>query len=207
MGNNYYFPTVMVENSTGIHTLSSKSLLIKERVIYLDGPVEDNAVNEAIRIMLLLCKESQDPITLLIDSPGGSIKAGFALLDAMEAAPCVIKTIALGSASSMGAVLLAAGTPGHRYVSTRSKVMIHEPLLGCEVSGNTTQMESIVNNLKERRETINYMLCQYTGQNEETMKEATSYDHFFTATEAVEFGLADKVLGKELFAVVMGGVS
>lgn len=207
MGNNYYLPTVMVEDANGIHTLSSKSLLLKKRVIYLDGPIEDDTVNEVIRVMLLMCMESHDPITLLIDSPGGSIKAGFALLDAMEAAPCTIKTVALGSASSMGAVLLAAGTSGHRYVSTRSKVMIHEPLLGCEVSGNTTQMESIVNNLKERRETINSMLCQYTGQNKEIMKEATSYDHFFTATEAVDFGLADKVLGENLFAVIMGGAA
>lgn len=206
MGNQFYMPAVLVEDANGIHLLSTKSLLLKKRVIHLDCPITSDVVNEVIRAIFLLSAESHDPLTLLITSPGGEIDAGLALVDAYEACPCIVQTVALGCACSMGAVLLAAGSPGHRYVSAKSKVMIHEPLLGQGVSGSTSHMETIVNNLKERRETINNLLCKYTGQDEKTMREATSYDHYFSSEEAVSFHLADYVVaGEELFSVIMGG--
>lgn len=206
MSSSFYKPPVLVEDSNGIHQLDSKSLLLKNRVIFLDDTITADSVNETIRQIVLLSLQNHDPLTVIIDSPGGSIQAGFQLIDVMEASPCVIRTIALGSACSMGAVILAAGTPGHRSISARSKVMIHEPLITGGVGGSTSQIESIANNLKERRETINKMLCKYTGQSMEAMQQATSFDHWFDASEAVAFGLADNLATEaNLFTLISGG--
>lgn len=205
MRDQFYMPSILVEDANGMHLLSTKSLLLKNRVIYLDAPITSDVTNEIIRSLLLLSAENTDAITIVVDSPGGEIQAGLALIDAIEFCPCVVRTVALGNSCSMGALILAAGRQGHRYVSAKSKVMIHEPLLGQGVCGSTSQMESIVNNLKERRVTINGLLCRYTGQDAETMQEATSYDHYFSSEEAVAFGLADHVVGKDLFTVIMGG--
>ncbi len=206
MGNSYFNPAVLVEDSNGIHQINSKSLLLKNRVIFLDETVTSDSVNETIRQIILMGLASTDPITIIIDSPGGSIQAGFQLIDVMDASPCVIRTVALGSACSMGAVILAAGTPGYRAVSARSKVMIHEPLISGGVSGSTSQIESVANSLKERRETINKMLCKYTHQSMKVMKKATSYDHWYDAKEALEFGLVDAIATEsELFTLISGG--
>jgi len=206
MSNSYFKPAVLVEDSNGIHQINSKSLLLKNRVIFLDETVTGDSVNETIRQIVLMGLSSKDPITIIIDSPGGSIQAGFQLIDVMEASPCVIRTIALGSACSMGAVILAAGTPGHRAISARSKVMIHEPLISGGVGGSTSQIESIANNLKERRETINKMLCKYTRQSMKVMKKATSFDHWYDANEALEFGLVDTIAAEaDLFTMISGG--
>ena len=199
-------PAVLVEDSNGIHQVNSKSLMLKNRVIFLDETVTGEAVNEVIRNIVLMGQERDAPITIVIDSPGGSIQAGFQLIDVMEACPCVIRTVALGNACSMGAVILAAGTPGHRAVSARSKVMLHEPLISGGVSGNKSQIKALADDLEERYETINEMLCKYTGQSMKTMRKATSYDHWYTATEAKEFGLVDTVAtGSELFELIAGG--
>lgn len=202
-------PAVLVEDSNGIHPLNSKSLLLKQRVIFLDDEINGDTVNEAIRQIILLAQESHKPITLMLDSSGGSIQAGFKLIDLMNACPCAIRTIALGCAASMGAVILAAGTKGHRFISPRSKVMLHEPQLGgYGVSGSTTQIESVANDLKTMRDTINQMLCEYTGKDTETMKKATSYDHYFTAEEALKFGLVDEIVSDaKLFTYISGGES
>lgn len=206
MSNSYFKPAVLVEDSNGIHQIDSKSLMLKNRVIFLDETVTGDSVNETIRQIVLMGLSSQDPITIIIDSPGGSIQAGFQLIDVMEASPCVIRTIASGSACSMGAVILAAGTPGCRAISARSKVMIHEPLISGGVGGSTSQIESIANDLKERRETINKMLCKYTGQSMKAMKKATSFDHWYNASEALEFGLVDTIaMETDLFAMISGG--
>lgn len=201
-----YTPAVLVEDSNGIHPLSSKSLLLKKRVIFLDDHIDGETVNETIRQIVLMGMESNQPITIVIDSPGGSIQAGFQLIDVMESCPCTIRTLALGCAASMGAVVLAAGTKGHRFVSNRSKVMIHEPLLGGSgVSGSTSTIASIAEDLKATRDTINEMLCTYTGQSMKAMKKATSYDHYFSSTEAVEFGLVDQIVpDKDLFTLISG---
>ena len=206
----HYFerPSILVEDSNGIHAISSKSLLLKRRIIHLEEDIAGAAVNEIIRQLILLGAQSGEPVTILIDTNGGSIQAGLQMIDVMEACPCIIRTIALGNACSMGAVILAAGTPGHRAISSRSKVLLHEPLIGVGVSGSASRMESIANDLKERRETINRMLAWYTGQDLATVQEATSYNHWFTADEARDFGLVDSVVADaDLFAVISGGVN
>ena len=206
MSNSPFNPAVLIEDSNGIHQINSKSILLKNRVIFLDKTVTSDSVNETIRQLVLMSLDSHEPITIIIDSPGGSIQAGFQLIDVMEATPCVIRTIALGSACSMGAMILAAGTPGYRAISARSKVMIHEPLINGGIGGSTSQIESIANDLNERRETINKMLCKYTGQSMKVMKKATSFDHWYDAEEALEFGLVDIIATEaDLFTMISGG--
>lgn len=206
MSSSSYTPAVLVEDSNGIHQINSKSILLKNRVIFLDETITGDVVNETIRQIILLGSTNHDPITIIVDSPGGSIQAGFQLIDVIEASPCVIRTVALGSACSMGAVILAAGTPGHRIISTRSKVMLHEPLISGSISVSTSQLESIANGLKENRETINKMLSKYTGQSMKAVRQATAYDHWFNADEAVAFGLVDAVAtDADLFALISGG--
>lgn len=206
MSNSFLYPAVLVEDSNGIHQISSKSLLLKNRVIFLDETVSSDSVHEAIRQIILMGLTSHDPITIIIDSPGGSIQAGFQLIDVMEASPCPIRTLALGNACSMGAVILAAGTPGYRAVSAHSKVMLHEPLVSSNMGGSTSQIETLANTLKAQRETINEMLCRYSGQSMEEMQKATSFNHWFDAHESVAFGLADCIATEAtLFAMICGG--
>ena len=206
MSSSSYTPAVLVEDSNGIHQINSKSLLLKNRVIFLDEAITNDTVNEIIRQIVLLGLACHDPVTIIIDSPGGSLKAGFQLIDVVEASPCVFRTVALGSACSMGAVILAAGTPGYRAISARSRVMLHEPLISGSISVSTSQLESIANGLKESRETINKMLSKYTGQSLKAVRQATTYDHWFDADEAVAFGLVDAVAtDADLFALISGG--
>ena len=206
MRNFFYRPAVLVEDSNGIHPFDSKSLLLKRRIIHLEEEITGETVNEIIRQMILLSTQSQEPFTILIDTNGGSIQAGFQLIDVMEACPCAVRTVALGNACSIGAVILAAGTPGYRAISGRSKVLLHEPLIGVGVSGSASRMESIANDLKERRETINRMLAWYTGQSLDVVRLATSYEHWYTAEEAREFGIVDAVVADaDLFDMISGG--
>lgn len=199
-------PSILIEDSNGIHAIDSKSLLLKRRIIHLEEEITGKTVNEIIRQLILLGTQSEEPVTILIDTVGGSIQAGYQLIDVMEACPFAIRTIALGNACSMGAVILAAGSPGYRAISSRSKVLLHEPLIGIGVSGSASRMESIANDLKERRETINKMLVSYTGQNLEAVREATSYEHWYTADEAKVFGIVDTVVAHaDLFTMIMGG--
>ncbi len=203
---NTYIPAVLVEDANGIHPLSTKSLMLKKRVIFIDDQIISETVNETIRHILLMSMESDKPITLVIDSPGGSIQAGFQLIDVMEACPCVIRTVSLGCAASMSAVILAAGTKGHRYVSNRSKVMLHEPLLSGGVSGSTSTISSVADDLKATRDTINRMLCTYTNQSLKAMRKACAYDHYFSSTEALAFGLVDGIISdNDLFSIITGG--
>ena len=201
-----FAPAMLVEDANGIHQLNSKSLMLKNRVIFLDTEIDEDVVHETIRQLILLGQQGTGPVTVILDTPGGSIKAGFQLIDVLESCPFPIRTVALGCAASMGAIILAAGTKGQRFVSKRSKVMIHEPLLAGGISCSTSQIETVANDLIATRETINEMLCAYTGKDMITMRNATCYDHYFTADEAVGFGLADAIAEDEvLFAYLSGG--
>ncbi len=206
MNKPFFKPAILVEDANGIHPLQSRSLLLKHRVIFIDDKITSDTANEIVRQVLLLCMDSKDPITLLLDTPGGSIQAGFQLLDLLEACPCIVRTVALGCAASMGAVLLAAGTKGYRFISTRSRAMLHEPQLTGGVSGSTSHIETVSQQMKARREIINKLLCAYTEKDMKAVRKATSYEHYFSAQEAVAFGLADTVVTeKDLFYCILGG--
>lgn len=205
MNKTIYSPHVMLEDVNGIHLVDSQSILLKKRLIFLEDEITSAVVNETIRHMMIMAFESNEPITLIIDSPGGDIKAGFQLIDYMDSCPVTIKTCVLGLAASMGAVISSAGTKGYRVASKRSKIMIHQPLIQQGIGGNCSEIQILANNLEERRKTINAMLCEYTGQSADVMDEATSYDHYFNATEAKEFGLIDYVVNEDnLYEYIKG---
>jgi len=169
------------------------SRLLKDRIILLTGEVDDDAA--ALVVAQLLYLEAQDPekdISLYINSPGGSVTAGLAILDTMEHIKCDVSTIAVGMAASMGAVLLAAGAKGKRCVLPNAEVMIHQPLGGA--GGQTTDVMIHARRLEQTRARLRGLLARYTGQCEDRLDCDMERDRFFDAPQAVEYGLADKVI-------------
>ena len=169
------------------------SRLLRDRVVLLTGKVTEESA--ALVTAQLLFLEAQDPekdISLYINSPGGSVTDGLAILDTMEHIQCDVSTIALGEAASMGAVLLAAGTPGKRRALPHAEVMIHQPLGGH--GGQTTDVLIHARRLERCREELTDLLAKYTGQSREKLAADMERDRFFSAQEALEYGLVDEVL-------------
>jgi len=189
----------------GTSLIPADTILQENRIIMLNKEVSSETTNDIIQRLLVLSQQSDKPITFIINTPGGDIQAGLALIDVINACDCPIYTIALGMAASMGAILLAAGEKGKRLISPYSRVMIHEPLLADGISGNCTTINAAAQSLLKRREQINKMLAEYTGRDMKEIEEATSYDHFMSAEEAKEFGIVDEICsGKELMNYLKG---
>ena len=191
----------LLKSSNGVQVVDLDSRLFSKRIIFIDDEeITPNLVNNVFKNIMVLKWESETkPITILINSAGGNIQAGMQLYDLLQTCKTPIRIVAIGQASSMAAVLLAAGKHG-RYVFENTSVMIHQPLLGNAVSGNTTSIKEISDHLIETKEKMNRLLAKHTNKTVEEIDKATSYDHYFTAQEAVEFGLCDKIIGfEELF--------
>lgn len=170
------------------------SRLLEDRVVLITGEINDEIA--AVVVAQLLYLAAQDPqkeISLYINSPGGSVTAGLAILDTMEHISCPVSTIAVGLAASMGAILLAAGAPGRRSVLPNAEVMIHQPLGG--VGGQATDVLIHAQHLKRTRQRLTDLLVRYTGKDFRSLSADMERDSFFTAREAVEYGLADRVIG------------
>lgn len=169
------------------------SRLLKDRIIFLQGVVQDDMANLIVAQMLFL--QFDDPkrdISLYINSPGGSVTAGMAIYDTMQFITCDVATYCMGQAASMGAMLLTAGTKGKRYALPNARVMIHQPLAGSEGTA-----EEILIHAKEflrTKDTLNKLLAHHTGQSLDTIKKGTDRDNFMSAAEAKEYGLIDRVL-------------
>ena len=169
------------------------SRLLQDRVILLTGEINDDSA--AVTVAQLLYLEAQDPekeISLYINSPGGSVTAGLAILDTMRHVRCPVATTAVGLAASMGAVLLAAGEKGRRRLLPNAEVMIHQPLGGA--GGQATDVLIQARRLERIKERLLDMLVSFTGRDRKTLAEDMERDHFLDAREAVEYGLADQVL-------------
>jgi len=169
------------------------SRLLKDRVVLLTGEVNDDMA--AVAVAQLLYLEAQDPekeVSVYINSPGGSVTAGLAILDTMEHISCPVSTIAVGMAASMGAVLLAAGEPGRRKVLPNAEVMIHQPLGGA--GGQATDVLIHARHLERTRQRLTDLLAGYTGKDAAQLAVDMERDNFLTAREAVEYGLADQVV-------------
>lgn len=169
------------------------SRLLKDRVVLLTGEVnDDSAAAVAAQLLFLEAQDPEKDVSLYINSPGGSVTAGLAILDTMEHIRCDVSTIALGRAASMGAVLLAAGTPGKRKALPHAEVMIHQPLGG--LGGQTTDVLIHARQLEKCREELTDLLAGYTGQSRERLAADMERDRFFSAREARDYGLVDTVL-------------
>ncbi|MCF0122390.1 MAG: ATP-dependent Clp endopeptidase proteolytic subunit ClpP [Lachnospiraceae bacterium] len=188
-----YVPVVVEQSERGERSYDIYSRLMKDRIVFLGGPIDDNVANAVIAQLLFL--EAEDPdkdIHLYINSPGGVVTAGMAIYDTMQYIKPDVSTICVGSAASMGAVLLTAGAKGKRYALPHARVMIHQPLGG--VQGQATEIEIHAREILRMRKELNGILASHSGQDIDIISKDTDRDNFMSAQEAVEYGLIDEVL-------------
>lgn len=188
-------PMVIEQSGRGERAYDIYSRLLKERVIFLVGPVNELTANLVVAQLLFLESENPDKdISLYINSPGGVVSAGMAIYDTMQFIKPGVSTLCIGQAASMGAFLLAAGQKGKRFVLPNSRVMIHQPLGGFQ--GQASDIEIHAKEILYLKERLNGLLAEHTGQPIETLQKDTDRDNFLGAEEAVAYGLVDEVLSK-----------
>ena len=188
-------PYVIEQTSRGERSYDIFSRLLKDRIIFLAEDVNSTSASLVIAQMLFL--ESEDPdrdINFYINSPGGSITDGMAIVDTMNYIKCPVSTICVGMAASMGSVLLASGEKGKRFATPNSEILIHQPLISGGLSGQTTEIKIHADHMVRTREKLNKLLSDRTGQSIEQIEKDTERDHYMTAQEALEYGLIDGIL-------------
>ena len=188
------YPTVIEQTHRGERAYDLYSRLLKDRIVFLGTPVDDDVANIIVAQMLFL--ESEDPdkdINLYINSPGGSVTSGLAIYDTMQYVKCQVSTICMGQAASMGALLLAAGAKGKRYSLPHSRIMIHQPSQGGG-GGTASDIEIQAKEILHLRAEMNKLMAKHSGQPVERIERDTDRDRFMSATEAKEYGLIDNVI-------------
>lgn len=186
-------PIVIEQTARGERSFDIYSRLLKERVIFLVGQVEDYMANLIVAQLLFLESENPDKdIHLYINSPGGSVTAGLSIYDTMQFIKCDVSTMCVGQAASMGALLLAGGTDGKRYCLPHSRVMIHQPMGGFQ--GQASDIDIHAKEILLIREKLNKILAKHTGQEIDKIRQDTDRDNFLSAEESVKYGLIDQVL-------------
>ena len=188
-------PIVVEKTGQGERSYDIYSRLLKERIVFLNGPVDDISANVIIAQLLYLESENTSkPINLYINSPGGLISAGMGIYDTMQYIKPPVHTMCCGQAASMGSFLLAAGEKGNRFALPHSRIMIHQPLGGA--SGQATDIEIHAREIIRLREELNGLLSELTGQPLDTINNDTDRDNFMTAKEAKDYGLIDEIVDK-----------
>lgn len=192
--NNLLIPMVVEQTGRGERSYDIYSRLLKERVIFLVGPVNDASANLVVAQMLFLEAENPDQdIHLYINSPGGSVTAGMSVYDTMNFIKPDVSTLCLGQAASMGAMLLTAGAKGKRFALPHSRVMIHQPLISGGLGGQASDIEIHARELLKMKATLNELLAKHSGQPLEKIERDTDRDNFMSAEEAAAYGLIDHV--------------
>ena len=190
---NYYVPMVVERSNRGVRAYDIYSRLLKDRIVFVGGSIDDSVANVVVAQLLFL--ESEDPdkdIHLYINSPGGVVTAGLAIYDTMQYIRPDVSTICIGQAASMGALLLAAGAAGKRYALPLARIMIHQPLGGAQ--GQSTDIQIQAKEILRLREIGNDILVKHTGQKRDKIVQDTERDNFMNAQEAKEYGLIDEVI-------------
>ena len=188
-----YVPMVVEQTGQGERGYDIYSRLLKDRIIFLGTPIDDTVANLIVAELLFL--QSEDPkkdIDLYINSPGGSVTAGLAILDCMKVISCDVKTYCVGQAASMGAVLLSAGTKGKRYALPNARVMIHQPSGGSE--GTAADIDIQAREILKIRKTLNTILAENTGNTVDKIAHDTERDYFMSAQEALDYGIVDSII-------------
>ena len=196
-------PMVVEQTARGERAYDIYSRLLKERVIFIVGQVEDYMANLVVAQLLFL--ESENPekdIALYINSPGGSVSAGLSIYDTMQFIKCDVSTMCIGQAASMGAVLLSGGTKGKRYSLPHSRIMIHQPLAGFQ--GQASDIDIHAREVLETRDRLNKILAKHTGQSIEKIAKDTDRDNFMSGTAAAAYGLIDRVLEQRELPLATG---
>ena len=186
-------PYVVEQTSKGERSYDIYSRLLKDRIVFLDGEVTDESASVIVAQLLFL--EAEDPtkdINLYINSPGGSVTAGFAIYDTMNYIKCDVSTICIGMAASMGAFLLSSGAKGKRFALPNAEVMIHQPLGGAK--GQATEIQIVAEQILKTKKKLNSILAKNTGKSVEVITSDTERDNYMEAQEAMEYGLIDKVI-------------
>ena len=191
-----FVPVVIEQSSRGERSFDIFSRLLRERIIFLGTPIDDMVANLIVAQLLLLDSENPDKdIMLYINSPGGSVTAGFAIYDTMQHIRADVSTICLGQAASMGAFLLSSGTKGKRLALPHSRVLIHQPLGGAQ--GQATDIEIQANEILRIKKSLNSILAANTGQALKKIEKDTDRDYIMTPEEALEYGMSDKIITME----------
>ena len=188
-----YVPIVVEQTAQGERGYDIYSRLLKDRIVLLGTPVDDHVANLLVAEFLYL--QSEDPkkdIEFYINSPGGSVTAGMAIYDTMQMLSCDIKTFGIGQAASMGALLLAAGTPGKRFALPNARIMIHQPLGGTE--GTAADISIHAREILRIRQSLNEIMASHTGQDVKKVEKDSDRDYFMSAAEAKDYGVVDEVL-------------
>jgi ATP-dependent Clp protease protease subunit len=192
-----FVPMVVEQSNRGERAYDIWSRLLKDRIIFLGGPIDDTVANLIIAQLLFL--ESEDPdkdVQMYINSPGGSVTAGLAIYDTMQYIKPDVATICLGSAASMGALLLSSGAKGKRYSLPYSRIMVHQPLGGAQ--GQATDIEIHTREILRMRELLNEILASNTGQTIERIQQDTDRDNFMSSVQAKEYGIIDSIMSRRV---------
>ncbi len=200
---NQLIPYVIEQTERGERAYDIYSRLLKDRIIFIGTPITDNVANVVIAQFLFL--QSEDPekdIHLYLNTPGGSITSGLAIYDTMQFVSCDVATYCIGQAASMGAILLAGGTKGKRFVLPHSRVMIHQPWGGVE--GTATEVNIHTKEMLRLRKIVNEILSLHTGQPIKKIAKDTERDYFMSAEEAVKYGISDKIIQSEKIKKISG---
>lgn len=193
--NNYLVPTVIEQSGRGERAFDIYSRLLKERIVFLIGPVTDESANLVVAQLLFLESENPDKdIFFYINSPGGSVTAGMSIYDTMNFIKPNVSTLCLGQAASMGAFLLSAGEKGKRFALPNSRIMIHQPLISGGLGGQASDIEIHARELLKIKEKLNRLMAKHCGRNLADLERDTDRDNFMSAEEAKEYGLIDQVL-------------
>ena len=199
MEKNSLVPYVIEQTGRGERSYDIFSRLLKDRIIFLSEDVNPTTSSLVIAQMLFL--ESEDPdkeISFYINSPGGSITDGMAIVDTMNYIKCPVSTICVGLAASMGSVLLTCGAKGRRFATPNSEILIHQPLISGGLAGQATEIKIHADHMVKTREKLNKLLSERTGQSLETIERDTERDNFMTSEEALKYGLIDGILDKRM---------
>lgn len=193
--NNYLVPTVIEQSGRGERAFDIYSRLLKERIVFLVGPVTDESANLVVAQLLFLESENPDKdIFFYINSPGGSVTAGMSIYDTMNFIKPNVSTLCLGQAASMGAFLLSAGEKGKRFALPNSRIMIHQPLISSGLGGQASDIEIHARELLKIKEKLNRLMAKHCGRDLADLERDTDRDNFMSAEEAKEYGLIDQIL-------------
>ncbi|MBO4787482.1 MAG: ATP-dependent Clp protease proteolytic subunit [Lachnospiraceae bacterium] len=186
-------PNIVRRGAEGTSVISLDDALMENRAVVINEEITSETATTFFKVVNHLTKK-REPIKVYIYSSGGSVTAGKAIYDIMQSCGVEVHTYCIGAAASMAAILLAAGTKGHRYILPHAEVMIHEVLVPGGVGGSATNIRKISESIDATKQVMNGILAKHTGKSIEEIDEATSYDHFMTAEEAIEFGICDHII-------------
>jgi len=190
---NFWIPSVEEESANGVREVALLTKHLMQRKLYLVGEIDTDMAVDFVSQLMYLAKESDEPIDIYINSPGGSVIAGLMIYDVIAGMKTPINMYCMGMAASMAAVILAGGQKGRRFILPHSKMMIHEPLLENGAGGSATSIKRKAESILDTKATLNTILAKHTGKSVEEIDEATAYDNYMNATECIEFGLCDAI--------------